>query len=229
MPRSKQRKSLDPIESIPFKIYTFYSVTSVTLASPTVNSSNLTPGIDSRLAAIGDVFQWYRFKRLKVHLHPTLAAADVLATVGYLPRVPNTAPTAHNDLALMPASAQKSWSQTVKSTMVVGPDIMLGDTNLKWYQTALGTEDSQFEIQGILYFIGTASVNPSNMIVCIEGICEFKGRSAATQTPLFFSPNTKVLTSGSSPSLKSTGEIDQKNDESTSVVIGGVTYYRSKA
>ncbi len=229
MPRSKQRKSLDPIESVPFKIYSFLAVTSVTLASPTIQAVNVTPGIDSRLNAIGDVFQWYRFKRLKVHLHPTLAAADVLATVGYLPRVPNTAPTAHNDMALMPASTQKSWSQSVKSTMVVGPDIMLGDTNLKWYQTALGTEDSQFEIQGVLYFAGTATVNPSNTIVCIEGICEFKGRSAATQTPLFLGLNTKVPSNGSSPSLTSTGEIEKKNDESTSVVIGGVTYYRSKA
>lgn len=221
MPRKANQRGRDPIERIPFKLITFLQVTSLTLASPTMQAVNVVPSLDSRLNAIAAVYQWYRFIKLKVHLLPTLAANDVLATVGYLPRQPNTTPVSHNELCQMPASTTKSWSQQVKSTMIINQDIMIGDTNLKWYQTELGTEDTQFEIQGVLYFAGTANVNPSNTIVIIEGTCEFKGRANTLQSPLMVSPSPKLL---------SNVPLDEKkNEESDAVVISGVTYYRSRA
>jgi len=79
-------------------------------------------------------------------------------------------------------------------------------------------------VQGVLYYAGTASSNPSDMLVIREGICEFKGRSNIAQTPLLRTPKIE----GGSDNNAS-AEIGKKKDESTAVVIGGVTYLRSKA
>lgn len=228
MPRTRgNRFNPDPVEAIPFKFFTFLTITSTSLAAPTVLVFNLTPAFDDRLSSIAQAFQFYRFKNFKVHLLPTKIAAEVNGSVGYLPRIANTPPTTHNELLNMPGSAMKSYSQTVKSTMNLKPNILLGDSPLKWFQTAPGTEDSQWEVQGVLYFAGTATANPSDMLSVWEGVCEFKGRTNRAQAPLLRQPikandpleNNRVNSS----------ERKAKKDESAAVVIGGVTYLRSEA
>ncbi len=225
MPRRNQRKS-DPIEAVPFTTFSFQTATSTSDAAPTVQGVNIIPTLDTRLAAISDVYQWYRFTKIRVHLLPAKSGNDVLVSCGYIPRLPNTAPTDHNMLQQLPASAIKAYNQTVKSTMIVQKDIMIGDSPLKWFQTAVGTEADQFEIQGVVYFAGTATTNPGTYYYVIDGVCEFKGRSNSSQTPLFRQIPAVNKEGEDGPLCKfSKG----KEDESGAVVIGGVTYYRSKA
>ncbi len=236
MPRqSKNRKSnLDPVESVPFRAFTYLSVTATALSTPSIQAINVSPAIDSRLNAISEVFQFYRFSSVRVHSLPTKASGDVLSTVGYIPRVPNTAPTTHEEIIQLPASSIKSFSQTVKSTMNIGRDVLLADAPIKWFQCQAGTEDTQWEIQGVIYVAGTATANPSNSLFIIEGVCEFKGRSNSGQTPLFLVNPTnmrmgRVGLDGTKPMHGSADDAKAKEEESDAVVIAGVTYYRSKA
>ncbi len=223
MPRRSKNRSSDPIESVPFKVFSFQSATSTSDAAPTVQAVNVQPSLDSRISAISEVYQWYRFTKLRVHLLPAKTGNDVLVSCGYFPRLPNVAPASHNQIIQLPASAMKSYGQTVKSTMIVNRDIMIGDAPLKWFQTVVGTEADQFEIQGVVYFAGTATTNPGTYYYVIDGVIEFKGRSNAASTPM--SVNPRVMR----PLDRHEEFSKHKEDESEAIVVSGVTYYRSKA
>lgn len=188
MGRRGKSVSSDPIERVPFKYLTTFSAGAAsTLVAPTINAVNLSPAIDLRLAAIADAFQWYRFSKLHVTLVPSITATnDTYSSVGYIPRVPNAAPTSHSELMALPASAHKGAGQSIPAKMIVPRNVLYGDAPIKWYQTIVGTEDTQWEIQGQFIFasnvVSAATATP--LVYIVEGICEFKGRSALTQTPL---------------------------------------------
>ena len=93
MPRSKQARASnqDPIEKIPFKFFSFGVATSTSLSAPSIGSVQISPAFDTRLAAIADVYQYYRFSSLKLSLLPYInevTADDTAVTSGYCPRVP---------------------------------------------------------------------------------------------------------------------------------------------
>jgi len=205
--RGNSRNSADPIERVPFKLLTtFNAAGGSTLNAPTINAINLSPAIDSRLASIGDAFQWYRFSKLHVTLVPSITVTnDTYATVGYIPRVPNTAPTSHGELVALPASAHKGAGQSVPAKMMIGRNILLADAPIKWYQSIVGTEDTQWEIQGQYIFaanvVSAAVATP--LVYMVEGVCEFKGRSALTQTPLFKQPKPLPCTTPKESSIPS--------------------------
>ncbi len=202
--KKNQGSNSDPVERVPFKILTAVSVANTTtLVAPNITSVNLNPAIDARLASIADAFQWFRFVELKVMLPPAATpTADSDASVGYIPRVPNSAPTTHSELMSLPASAHKSRGQSVPAQMRVPRSILLGDAPIKWFQSIQGTEDTQWEIQG--QYILAINTNTSSAGVqqtyIVEGICEFKGRSALTQTP-FYKHSPHTCTTSPDPSI----------------------------
>lgn len=183
----------DSIERVPFKLFSFgSSAGGSTVAAPTITSANMSPAFELRLAQIAEAFQYYRFSKITVSLFPCKTATnDSAVSVGYIPRTPNTAPATHYEVCTLPASAHKSHSQTVPARMMVSKNVLLGDAPLKWYQTVVGTEDTQWEIQGVVYFASNvvSAAVANNFYFIIEGICEFKGRSALTQTPLYKQPS----------------------------------------
>lgn len=218
--RSNSRNSADPIERVPFKIMTFFNAAAgSTLSAPTVSAIDLAPAIDTRLAAIADAFQWYRFSKLMVTLLPaTTATNDTDASVGYIPRIPNSAPTLHSELVSLPASAVKGRGQSVPAKMLVSRAILFGDAPIKWYQTKVGTEDAQWEVQGQYIFaanVVSAAVLTSQ-VYTVEGVCDFKGRSALTQTPLYKQPKPLPLAT-------------QKESSIPSIVVGDAVYKLASA
>ncbi len=220
--RSGRRLSTDPIERVTFRTYSNFSATGTTFAAPTISTVSIVPAFDARLAAIAEVYQFYRFTQLRVFLCPHInevTADDVATSVGYLPRTPNSAPTTHVQIMAMPSSAYKGMGQTMPSKMSVPKSILLGDSPLKWFQSVAGTEDTQWEVQGVVYIAGTSTnVAGASAVFYLEGVCEFKGRSATQQTPLYKSPivinnNEKTVSSG----------------EKEMVLVGGYPYKLVKA
>lgn len=206
MGRRKSSSASDPIERVPFKILSAITVANTTtLVAPTITSVNLAPTLDGRLGSIGDAFQYYRFVDLKVHLPPaTNPTSDSDASVGYIPRIPNSAPTSHSELMSLPASVHKARGTSLESVMRVKRNVLIGDAPLKWYQSVAGTEDAQWEIQGqIIFAINTNTPSAGvQQTYIVEGICEFKGRSALTQTPFYRQPLLTTKPDNSIPALR---------------------------
>ena len=220
--RSSRAIKSDPIERVSFHSFVVSATTSNNLLAPTIITVSLTPAFEARLAAIADLYQFYRFTRVKVHLYPAINAVtadDSALSVGYLPRIPNTAPSTHTMIMTMPASAYKGMGQTVKTTLNIPRSVLLGDAPLSWFQSVAGTEDAQWETQGQIFIGGTGSDAAGNFVYSVEGICEFKGRSSATQTPLY-KPVLPVLGSGEKTSSPADREV---------VLVGGQTFKLVKA
>ncbi len=198
MGRGRNKRSPDSIERVPFKLFSFGTAgAGSTVSAPTITSANISPAFEQRLAQIAEAFQYYRFSKLVVSLFPAQTATnDSAVSVGYIPRVPNTAPTTHYEVCTLPSSTHKSHSQAMPSKMIVSKNVILGDAPLKWYQTVVGTEDTQWEIQGVVYFASNvvSAAVANNFYFIIEGICEFKGRSALAQTPLYKQPSLVATT-----------------------------------
>lgn len=195
--RRSRLGSNDPIERIPFRlIATWNAAAGSTFAAPIIVGASLTPAIDNRLVIIAEIYQYYRFTSLKFSVMPAITATnDTDTSLGYLPRVPNAAPTTHAEINNMTVATFKSRGQTVPSKLVVPRSIVLGDAPLKWYQTIAGTEDSQFEVQGyyvVASNVVSAAVVTAQMMI-VEGVCEFKGRTNAGQTPLYKLPKQPKL------------------------------------
>jgi len=218
--RSNSRNSADPIERVPFKIMTsFNAAGGSTIGAPTIVSTDLAPAIDARLASIADAFQWFRFSKLIVTLFPaTTATNDTDASVGYIPRIPNSAPTLHSEIVSLPASAVKSRGQSLPAKMMVSRAILFGDAPIKWYQTKVGTEDAQWEVQGQYIFAANvvSAAVLTGQVITVEGVCEFKGRSALTQTPLYKQPKPLPLAT-------------QKESSIPSIVVGDAVYKLASA
>lgn len=236
-----RRNNGDPIECIPFRFFSFSSgIANGTMGTPVVATIDVSPAFEPRLSGIAEYYQWYRFKSFSVTIFPVQTGGNggMNISVGYLPRPPNTAPTTHYDVQTMPASTYIANGHTKEAKMNVPAKIALGDAPLKWFQSLPGTEDQEFEIQGIIYFAATnmtgATSNPYTYR--IDGICEFKGRSATGQTPLFLKPNPiplhQMTESDSSRSwadrmIEADREKDKsQNDSDATVTIGGYVYKR---
>jgi hypothetical protein len=153
-------------------------VTVVALAQSTgnalgVGALNIAPGngasfiSDSspKLAALSDLFSYYRVKKLVVRVHPGMpnshAAFDYQA-IGVAPGALQNAPTSLGEVLDLPWSRLISpnvSSDNVCSVVrefVVPPEHYKGQ--VKWYKTVLnGSVDNQLEICGQLYTYAEAS------------------------------------------------------------------------
>ncbi len=187
--RNRNKMNSDPIECIPFRVFT--GAVSTGAGAFNLTTIQLTPAIDSRLSGIADYFQLYRFKKVRFTFHPSIPGPSVANTngsVGYNPRIPNTVPASHTEIMTLTKSAYSGYGKSIDTRLDLPAKILLGDSPLNWYQTKAGTEADQFEVQGVL-FVGVAqSTTTGSMQYTIDGICEFKSRSAAAQTPLRVQP-----------------------------------------
>jgi hypothetical protein len=193
MPRTKGNSGKafrDRVELVNGRVFT-----TVTLDANGVGLVNLTPdstagnlGASSpKLASISDVFQYYRFSRLRVlpHLNSTTV---VPMAVGFCPALDLTgAPTNLTGVLDMP------WSTRVFSVPIAGlaypfspsledvPKANLMGNPLKWFRTRQSASiDDEFEIQGQLWIKGLPS-STSNLEV--EYWIEVKSYIAIAFTP----------------------------------------------
>lgn len=219
--RNNKNKVGSKVEKVSFHYIWTQSTNSTTITTPTVTAIQVSPSLDPRLAALADYWQLYRFVSLKVKINPGVlnstgtAAIENFSTAGFNPRVPNTAPTTHAEVVELAKSVVNGWRQVTPSILELTRKDLLGDVPLKWYQTIPGTEDTQWEIQGMVYLAtNVPSANAVNLLYEVMGEIEFMGRSLNTITPL---------------KRPVPDNCADHNKESDILVVGGVTYKRSIA
>lgn len=229
MKSNKTTSNIDSVECIPFKSWTFATFTSTNNAAPTVVTVLVNPTIDARLTQIADNFTWYRFTKIKVSGYPSrLQTTDTSSTVewlsmGYLPRTPDTAPTTHGEIQAFAPSKFMTGVQTTPVHMGLGRAILLGDAPIKWFQTVAGTQATQFEIQGNLYFAGSG-FSSHLWPLTIEGVCEFKGRTTSVTNPLKILPIPFKEEVPDSTKWSDKVDLSKEEKPETEVVIGKYVY-----
>lgn len=182
-----------------------------------------------RLAAIADLFQFYRFTHIRAYCMP----AEVQMGLAYAPGAAfDTPPTSLSGILELPIAVAHGAFKTTDTVLTVSRKELVGDSQLKWYKTVAGTPAAQFEIQGNLYWVSGAGGTAPNFVV--EWTCELQSWNLAAQSPMklpgktFESNPTTDLALG----LCDRDRYDKSSSESSrsdSVVIGGVLYKRSAA
>ena len=213
-------------ETIEFHYLWSFSVSSSTFATPTFATISIDPTLDPRIQAIAEYWQYFRFVAIDVVIHkggPNAtwsSAVDHFTAAGYNPRVPNTAPTTYQEVVELQRSVVSGFKEFVPTRLTLRRKDLLGDVPLKWYQTVAGTEDTQWEKQGVIYIASTAiGAATSNMLLSyeIKGRIEFMGRSLATITPMVKQPLM----------VKNDAKREELSEDF--LVVGGVTYKKSTA
>lgn len=151
----------------------------------------LVPFSFTRALALADNFQYYRFKKVKVTVLPSMvgtsysAAIPQSVAVGYEPGpAPDTPPASQNDVMNLSRSVFHGRGQTVNSHLNLGSNDLLADSPIKWYKTIAGTPDAQWEQQGVVYFFAAANTGTSvSFDVLYDYEIEFQGLMVASSTP----------------------------------------------
>lgn len=150
----------------------------------TVNTVNISPATFTRALAVADIFQFYRFTKIKVIQPPvgfnntTVSSAVVH---GFAPGSEfDTPPTTIAQIVELPRVLYHGLSKTMDGNLTLGRKDLLAHAQIPWFKTIVGTEDPQFEIQANLYNI--ASVATISYI--IEYTVEFQSPNLAAQSPL---------------------------------------------
>jgi hypothetical protein len=162
MNRQKRRDTV----LIPFK---------VVLSQSAATSNILSPALTSRLAAIADDYEEYRFTELRFRLTPNSANGPAAC---YLPGIIDTPPTTAATILECLESVYLGAASTVPTQWCVVPKSVLAGMHT-WYKTIPGTPASAEELQGGIYVFASAATN-----VEITGVCEFAAAAAGGNTPL---------------------------------------------
>ncbi len=160
-------------------------------ASGTLTTVPLVPATFTRALAIADTFAFYRFKRVKVTIHPNVyEAIDIQGqlTAGYLAGVaPDTPPASDNDVYNLTRHIKHGYGRNLPTTMVLEPRDLIGNVQLKWFKTIAGTPDAQFEIQGNVFFWsvarGASSASIQSWNVTFDYTLELQSFVPTTSTP----------------------------------------------
>ncbi len=153
-------------------------------ATTTVTTVPISPASFTRALAIADLFQFYRFTKIKVHQMPV--AFNNTATVNYIIHAYapgsefDTPPTTPAQLIELPRYIYHGLSKTTDTDMLLGAKDLLSHAQLPWFKTIAGTEDPQFEVQGNLYNLSTQATES----YIIEYVVEFQSPNLAAQSPL---------------------------------------------
>ncbi len=172
------------------------------------SSFPISPSSFARALAIADVFQFYRFTKLKVIIIPGTSGV----AVGYAPGAAfDVPPNTRAQILELPMAVLHGVSKTTDTVLNVGRKEMVMNDQLQWFKTIPGTPDTQWEIQGNIYWISDTATGA----LVVEYTVEFQSWNLAAQSPLFSTPiPAKPLS---------------QHDESQCVTIGGVTYKRCSA
>jgi hypothetical protein len=143
------------------------------------NNLALNPAVTSRLAAIGDTYEFYRLKALKFRLHPNGTQTSV-AGAAWQAGVIDTAPATvaqlaegvNNTLLGSRATVPSAWCQVPRKDLAGA---------FPWYKSVQGTPDVSEEIVGYIFLTGTTT-EAYNLEV--RGVMEFKQAIAPANTPM---------------------------------------------
>ncbi len=179
----------------------------VPLSGSTIGSFNITPALFTRASGMADLFQFYRFTKLKF-IHTPTGVEVVSAFVpgsGF-----DNAPTNRVDVIELPIAVMHGPTKTVDTPLVVPTKELLGDAQIKWWKTVPGTPASQFEIQGVWYY--AVNVGAAGALVVLEWEIEFQSWNMPNQ-----SPKPQLLPPSG----------NEKNSDF--IVVGGMTYRKASA
>ncbi len=129
-------------------------VTSITPAAG-FGGSNLSPALSNRLAAIGDVYEEYRFTSLAIRPVYATATQEALAFQ------PNVSFTANPASFVETAESGKSIVYSTSAPNVL-PTLTLNRDELnqgitKWWRYPAAAPATELEIQGVFWFFGSGS------------------------------------------------------------------------
>ena len=143
--------------------------------------------VSTKLAAMADLFQYYRLTRGHIKIYP--GGGGVSAAIGLASGDIDNPPTGFASVVALPWSAPSSGTHTVFLNYDLPSKLLRGQ--LLWYKTILsGTTDDQLEVPAVLFGNGTASAQ----IVCWgEFDFEFKNFIGATQNPMRRDPEPVPL------------------------------------
>ncbi len=178
----------------------------------TTTSYSISPATFTRALAIADVFQFYRCTKLRVIALPQ----DSNIIFGYAPGAAfDTPPASGSDVIQLPFAKYHASGKFMETILDIPRKELLGDAQIPWFKTIIGTPATQFEIQGNLY----VSSGATGIAFVIEYAFEFQSWNLATQSPL-----SKV-------SLKVTKDQSEctHNDNPSTIVVQGKTYRLSEA
>ena len=140
-----------------------------------------------RAAAIADVFQFYRFTKLKVTVIPT----DTQVVIGYAPGAAfDTAPTTGPAIIELPIAVWHGAAKFGETRMMVPRKELIPDAQIPWFKTVPGTPATQFEIQGNLYNATGAGANGGTIV--IDYTVEFQSWNLAAQSPFYRAPKEPI-------------------------------------
>jgi len=183
----------------------------------TTGSIVISPAAFARALAIADVFQFYRFTKLRIKNIPT----GVASTFGYAPgAVFDTPPTLASQVTELPYAVNHGDAKTTDTILNIPRRELLGDSQIKWFKTIPGSPATQFEIQGNVYVV----VPVTGVILEVEYEVEFQSWNLAANSPKFNLPEPDLPPASRLPTP---GDVVWKNHDSFSV--GGVTYKKSLA
>ncbi len=161
----------------------------ITITASSMNVIQISPNSAfPRALAIADVFQFYRFKKLRVNLCP-----GTELTAGYAPGAAfDTPPTTSAQVIELPVAILQSSAKTTDTVLNVPQKELLNDAQIPWYKTIPGVPSTEFEIQGNLYILAGSGVSR----VYIDYAVEFQSWNLAAQSPLFKNTLVPQETSG---------------------------------
>jgi hypothetical protein len=162
MNRSRRRDTV----SIPF---------SVVFSQSAATSNIISPALTSRLAAIADDYEEYRFTELRFRLIP---GASNTPAACFLPGITDTPPTTTATIMQCIESVMLGSTSTTPTQWCVVPRALLAGMHT-WYKTIPGTPADAEELQGGIFLFASAATNLE-----IRGVCEFAAAAAAGNTPL---------------------------------------------
>lgn len=155
-----------------------------TASANTVTTVNIAPSTFTRALAVADIFQFYRFTKIKV-IQPAVSVSGSTASAaivhGYAPGSEfDSPPTTIAQIVELPRVLYHGLAKTVDDSLSLGRKDLLSHAQIPWFKTIVGTEDPQFEIQGNLYNVATQGT----MSYIIEYTVEFQSPNLAAQSPL---------------------------------------------
>jgi hypothetical protein len=156
-----------------------------------VGTLSISPASFTRALAVADVFQFYRFTMVKVIIPATAPTATTgtgaaSTSVAYAPgAVFDTPPTTIAEIIALPKYLHMGNAVNVDKIMTLNQKDLLSHVQLPWFKTIVGTEDTQFEIQGNLYYLSSIVANASYII---EYRVEFQSPNLAGNSPMIKIP-----------------------------------------
>ena len=136
-----------------------------------LNFQYVSPLLTPRLTVLGSLYQFYRFRKLKVTFPPV---SNVVLALSYQGTVPYSGPASFSDVSEMQCMsvAWPSGSCTLPSELTIGPrDFSLNE--YKWLKTNSG--DGEDAVHGILYMARTTTTNTIQYYVRYQYEVEFAG------------------------------------------------------